>query len=60
MAHLSEYKTSAEKELDALPGEVQKRIAAAVKKLEDNPRPHGCEKLKTRDAYRIRVGDYVS
>ena len=26
--------------------------------LETNPRPHGCKKLKGRDAWRIRVGDY--
>ena len=26
--------------------------------LEVDPRPHGCKKLKGRDAYRIRIGDY--
>ena len=59
MAHSAEYKTSARKELDALPGNVQVRISAAVDDLEDNPRPPGCKKLKGRDnEYRIRVGDY--
>ena len=58
MAHLSKYLPSAQKELDALPWDVQKRIASAVMNLESNPRPPGCKKLKTLDAYRIRVGDY--
>ena len=26
--------------------------------LEQDPRPLGCKKLKGRDAYRIRIGDY--
>ena len=26
--------------------------------LEDNPRPYSYKKLKGRDAYRIRVGNY--
>jgi len=26
--------------------------------LADNPRPQGCKKLKGRDGYRIRVGNY--
>ncbi|WP_420902516.1 type II toxin-antitoxin system RelE family toxin [Pseudoflavitalea rhizosphaerae] len=26
--------------------------------LANNPRPHGYKKLKGRDGYRIRVGDY--
>ena len=26
--------------------------------LELDPRPSGCKKLKGRDAYRIRIGDY--
>jgi mRNA interferase RelE/StbE len=35
---------------------------SAIKKqiydLADNPRPHGYKKLKGREGYRIRVGDY--
>jgi mRNA interferase RelE/StbE len=26
--------------------------------LEQDPRPPGCKKLKGRDAWRIRIGDY--
>ena len=58
MGHSIEYKTPAQKELDTLSGDIHGRILKAIGKLKDNPRPPGCEKLKTRDAYRIRVGDY--
>lgn len=33
-------------------------IKAAIYSLAKNPRPHGCKKLKGRDGYRIRAGDY--
>jgi len=58
MAHSAKYLPSAKKELNALSGDVQKRIITAVRKLKNNPRPVGCKKLKGWDAYRIRVGDY--
>ena len=48
----------ARKELERLPTQIQSRIAKAVLALESNPFPHGCKKLKNRDGYRIRVGDY--
>jgi mRNA interferase RelE/StbE len=34
------------------------KIKTEILQLQDNPRPHGCKKLKGRDAYRIRIGDY--
>jgi len=34
------------------------KIKAAIYQLAKNPRPQGYIKLKGRDAYRIRVGDY--
>ena len=33
-------------------------IKATIYSLADNPRPHGYKKLKGRDGYRIRAGDY--
>lgn len=33
-------------------------IKTAIFSLANNPRPHGYKKLKGRDGYRIRVGDY--
>ena len=37
---------------------MQTRIAKAILALENNPFPHNCKKLKSRDGWRIRVGDY--
>jgi mRNA interferase RelE/StbE len=49
---------SVQKELDRLPDDVVKRILARLSRLEANPRPADVKKLKGRDAWRIRVGDY--
>ena len=48
----------ARKELSWLPTHMQTRIAKAILSLESDPFPHGCKKLKNRDGYRIRIGDY--
>lgn len=34
------------------------KLKEAIYNLADNPRPRGYIKLKGRDAFRIRVGDY--
>ena len=34
------------------------RISNAIRRLVDDPRPHGAKKLSGRNAWRIRVGDY--
>jgi len=34
------------------------KLKEAIYSLADNPRPQGYIKLKGRDAFRIRVGDY--
>jgi len=49
---------SVQKELDRLPDDVARRILARLAGLETNPRPADVKKLKGRDAWRIRVGDY--
>jgi mRNA interferase RelE/StbE len=48
----------ARKELSRLPPDLQSRIAKAILALENDPFPHGCKKLRNRDGWRIRVGDY--
>lgn len=48
----------AQKQLDSLPESMINSIISAISELEDNPRPSGCKKLKGRDGYRIRVGNY--
>ncbi|MCU0786843.1 MAG: type II toxin-antitoxin system RelE/ParE family toxin [Verrucomicrobia bacterium] len=49
---------SAQKKLDRLPDDKVNRILARLTGLETNPRPADVKKLKGRDAWRIRVGDY--
>ncbi len=49
---------SAQKQLTKLPDSTAGRIENKMLNLEKNPRPPGCKKLKGRDAYRIRIGDY--
>ena len=49
---------SAQKQLNKLPNTVATRIEDKMMELEQDPRPPGCKKLKGREAYRIRIGDY--
>ena len=49
---------SVQKELDRLPNDVAERILTRLVGLETNPRPADVKKLKGRDAWRIRIGDY--
>jgi len=44
--------------MDRLPSSVFDRITAAIVKLASEPRPRGCRKLRGRDEYRLRCGDY--
>jgi len=50
--------TSVQKYLDKLPDKLSDKLESSMITLEENPRPHGCEKMSGKDAYRIRVGDY--
>ena len=49
---------SVQKQLDKLPNNTATRIEDKMMELESEPRPSGCKKLKGRNAYRIRIGDY--
>ena len=49
---------SAQKQLNKLPNAIATRIEDKLMELEQYPRPPGCKKLKGRDAWRIRIGDY--
>jgi mRNA interferase RelE/StbE len=53
-----EISRDARKELAGLHPQMQVRISKAILALESNPFPTGCKKLKNRDGFRIRVGDY--
>jgi mRNA interferase RelE/StbE len=35
-----------------------KKILSIIKKLADEPRPNGCEKLTAQELYRVRQGKY--
>jgi mRNA interferase RelE/StbE len=48
----------AQKQLDKLSDNIAKPIIEAILELEENPRPAGYKKLKGRDGYRIRAGNY--
>ena len=48
----------AQKQLDKLSDNIAEPILEAIAGLEENPRPAGYKKLKGRDGYRIRTGNY--
>ena len=48
----------AQKELAQLPTGAYERVRDAVRILADDPRPPNCRKLRGREGWRIRVGDY--
>jgi mRNA interferase RelE/StbE len=48
----------AQKELARLPAGAYERTRDAIRALAQNPRPPGCLKMRSRDAWRIRVGNY--
>jgi mRNA interferase RelE/StbE len=54
-----EFRPSARKAFNALPGEVKRRVDARILALADDPRPAGAKKLAgAAGLFRIRVGDY--
>ena len=51
-------KSSAAKELEALPKKDRKRLVSKIQGLAAEPRPPGVEKLSGQEKYRRRQGDY--
>ena len=49
---------SVQKTLSKFPDKIASKLEKVMLRLENNPRPLGCKKLKGRDSYRIREGDY--
>jgi mRNA interferase RelE/StbE len=49
---------NAEKQLDKLPKQIASPLINSIDRLAQDPRPNGCKKLKGRNAYRIRLGNY--
>jgi mRNA interferase RelE/StbE len=59
MAYTIQFKPAAFRQLEKLPGDVQKRIVARIEMLPEDPFPPGCKKLSgLADTWRIRAGDY--
>jgi len=58
MAYQVEISKTVIKYLEKLPLDIYNRLKKTILDLEENPRPHGCEKMSGKNAYRIRVGDY--
>jgi mRNA interferase RelE/StbE len=50
------FRVSVEKDLIAIPKSDLKKILQRIKKLSENPRPPGCEKLTGQERYRVRQG----
>ena len=48
----------AEKQLSWLNSPIYDSVKARIFALRDIPRPPGCRKLRDREGWRIRVGDY--
>jgi mRNA interferase RelE/StbE len=58
MVYSLNFSKQALKELDEIHEPFYSNIKQAISDLAENPRPHGYKKLKGRDGYRIRVGNY--
>ena len=58
MAYSVNFSKHAVKELAKINEPYYSNIKQAISALAENPRPQGCKKLKGRDGYRIRTGDY--
>ena len=51
-------KPSAVKELERVPLKARPKLAAKIRALAEEPRPHGVEKLSGQERYRVRQDDY--
>ena len=58
MSYQIRIRRSAQKALAGIEKERRAAIVKAIVGLADNPRPVGTRKLRDRDGWRIRVGDY--
>lgn len=58
--HIYEIRLSrtAAKQLNNMESDIVSVLLIAIKKLASNPRPSGCKKLRGREGYRIRKGNY--
>ncbi len=50
------FKESVRKDIRKVPQSNLKKILSRIRKLKDNPRPSGCEKLSDQELCRVRQG----
>lgn len=58
MSYTLDFSKQALKELGKINEPFYSNIKEAIFNLTENPRPNGYKKLKGRDGYRIRIGNY--
>ena len=58
MTYRVELTKKAQRQFNALPVVVQSLVEPKIRALANDPRPNGVTKLKGKDQYRIRTGDY--
>lgn len=58
MSYTVQLERTAQKQLSQIPHPFLEAIDEKILALETNPRPPGCKKLKGKEGWRIRVGDY--
>lgn len=58
MTYQISFTKTSQKQLKNLPKPVQKVAIDKIAKLAENPRPSDYKKLKARDGYRVRIGNY--
>ena len=52
------FARSAEKDLKSLSADVRSRVGRAIRRLEQDAFPPAIKRLKGREEFRMRVGDY--
>jgi len=58
LAYRIEIRRQAIKDLARIERKDRQKIAAAIDELAQNPRPVGCKRLRNREGWRIRIGEY--
>jgi mRNA interferase RelE/StbE len=59
VAYNLQFKPLALQQMEKLPRDMQRRVAAKIEGLRDDPFPTRCKKMAALpDTWRIRVGDY--
>ena len=58
MSYIVEFTSSAEKDLKKISIVETRKILSEIEKLQYDPRPNNCKKLKNSNSYRIRAGGY--